>query len=235
MEIMISIIIPAYCEESTIGKTLHYLRGCRDIDQAAEIIVCDGGSSDNTVEESKAFTSHVIISPQKGRAVQMNFGAHHAKGSILYFLHADSLPPPDFISCIIKSIEQGYDCGCFRLSFDHPHHFLKVMAWFTRFHSGLIRFGDQSLFVKKELFDRAGGFDEKCIIMEDQEMVRRLKKQSKFKIIPSDVTTSARKFMENGPYRLMAIFFYIYFLYYLGFSQRVLLKQYRKWIIHGKT
>ncbi|TAN12226.1 MAG: glycosyltransferase [Chitinophagaceae bacterium] len=232
---MISIIIPAYNEAGVIGKTLHYLAGCNDINQVSEIIVCDGGSNDNTVEEAKAAGARTIISPKKGRAAQMNYGAAGAKEPVLYFLHADSMPPCNFVSLIIKSVESKYDCGCFRLRFDHPQCFLKVVAWFTRFHSALIRFGDQSLFVRKGLFDRIGGFNEKCIIMEDQEIVRRLKKLGKFKVIPSYLTTSARKFIENGHYRLMGIFFYIYLLYYLGFSQSVLLKQYRKLITHGKV
>src|SRR5690242_17441602 len=143
---MISIIIPTYNEEGQIGKTLRHLFSCPGMEWVTEIIVADGGSVDNTLREAATAGAQGVISPGKGRAMQMNYGAAEATGSILYFLHADSLPPADFIGCILRSIEKGNDGGCFRLRFDCGHRFLRAVAWFTRFNSGLIRFGDQSLF-----------------------------------------------------------------------------------------
>lgn len=231
---MISIIIPTYNEEGQIGKTLHHLFSCPDMERVTEIIVADGGSVDNTRHEAAVAGAQVITSHRKGRAMQMNYGAAEATGSVLYFLHADSLPPADFIGRILRSIEKGNNSGCFRLRFDCGHWLLRTVAWFTRFNSGLIRFGDQSLFIKKDLFHRIGGFDETYQVMEDHEIIRRIKRVGKFGVIPSYITTSARKFIENGPYRLMGIFFYIYILYYIGVSQPVLLNQYRKRITNGK-
>lgn len=231
---MISIVIPVYNEEGYIGKTVHYLWRCNPDALIKEIIVSDGGSTDQTVKEAKKAGATVISSPVKGRAAQMNYGASFARGSVLYFLHADSFPPPDFAFRIISRIQNGYASGCFRLSFDDPHWFLKLIAWFTRFDTGFIRFGDQSLFIQREFFYRIGQFDENCWVMEDHKIIRRIKHQGKFAVIPACISTSARKFQENGRFRLMGIFFYIYFLYYAGAPQSKLLSKYRKLITNGK-
>lgn len=232
---MISIIIPAYNEEGYIGKLVSYLMHGNNTSTQQEIIVVDGGSIDQTVAEAKDAGAQVVVSPVKGRAAQMNYGASAACGSVLYFLHADSFPSEDFSKYISEAIHHGIDSGCLRLRFDDRHWFLRTAAWFVRFKYSPIRFGDQSLFIKKGLFDQLGGFDERCILMEDQDMVSRIKQKGKFKVIPAYVTTSSRKFRENGPYRLMAIFLYLYILYCLGASQNTMVKVYRKRILNGKT
>jgi hypothetical protein len=116
------------------------------------------------------------------------------------------------------------------LSFDHDHWFLKANCWFTRFNIDDIRFGDQSLFVTKEKFRKAGSFCEKHIVLEDQHLIKRLKKNDHFKVIKKPVITSARKYLENGIYKTQGIFFIIYFMYRLGFSQQRLVAFYRKLI-----
>ncbi len=120
------------------------------------------------------------------------------------------------------------------LSFDYQHWFLKFNCWFTRFDVDAFRFGDQSLFVTKEVFIRTGGFKEDLIVMEDQEIIQRLKKVGEFKIIRKKVITSARKYLENGIYKMQSIFFLIYFMYKLGFSQLTLLKTYKRLIKQNK-
>ncbi len=153
-----------------------------------------------------------------------------AKGEILYFLHADSAPPSDFITQILNACSKGFSSGCFRLAFNYYHWFLKANAWFTRFNLNAVRFGDQSLFVTKEVFEKAGGFREDLVMMEDQEIIHRIKKHGRFKVMDDVVITSARKYLDNGIYRMQAIFYWIWLLYYLGFSQKYLLKLHRKLI-----
>jgi len=231
---MISIIIPTYNESDHIRKTIEALFKNAEAAQISEIIVVDGGSTDLTIPEATAAGGRIIQSARKGRAVQMNYAAKQANSSILYFLHADTIPPPGFADDIRQAVQAGFASGCFTLSFDYHHWFLKANCWFTRFNSNYFRFGDQSLFVTKEAFLRIGGFQEKHTIMEDQEIIRRLRNQVKFKIIKKPVITSARKYLSNGIYKTQGIFFLIYAMYYLGFSQNKLVKTYRNLIRQEK-
>ncbi|MEO6843612.1 MAG: TIGR04283 family arsenosugar biosynthesis glycosyltransferase [Ginsengibacter sp.] len=221
---MISIIIPTYNEEENVAETIAEIRK-RDIDKLiSEIIISDGQSVDATVSIASNAGATVVVSEQKGRAAQMNYGASIAKGEILYFLHADSVPPENFTLYILNAVEKNYQAGSFRLAFDYQHWFLKVNCWFTRFDVNAVRFGDQSLFVTKNVFENCGGFDEKLLMMEDQEIIHRIKKYGKFIVMNDAVTTSARKYLDNGIYRMQFIFFRIWLLYYFGYSQEYLLK-----------
>lgn len=233
---MISIIIPAYNEEGHIGPTVTSLLG---IPQSAtlitEIIVVDGGSTDATIVEAAASGAKVVVSSRKGRAAQMNTGAAVATTDILYFLHADSIPPRHFVTDIMNAVQAGYVSGCYRLQFDHRHWFLQANAWFTRFDVNAVRFGDQSLFVTKAVFEKAGGFDENLIVMEDQEISRRIRRFGRFKIMNGAVVTSARKYLDNGVYKMQAVFFLIWTMYKLGYSQQTLVATYRRLIRQNKV
>jgi len=226
---MISIIIPTLNEADHIADTVKAIRERWTADHVAEIIVADGGSTDNTADIARG-AGAVVLHTEKGRARQMNAGAANAQGSVLYFLHADSIPPTNFTSDIISLIDGGYSSGCFRLAFDFDHWFLKANCWFTRFDINAVRFGDQSLIVTKDAFKKSGTFREDLLMMEDQEIIYRIKKQGKFKVLKGAVVTSARKYHDNGIYRMQRIFFQIWFLYYLGYSQEKLLLLHRRLI-----
>jgi rSAM/selenodomain-associated transferase 2 len=232
---MISIIIPAYQEEENIGQTVAYLRQAAAANQITEIIVVDGGSQDATLQKAVEGGAKAFVSPQKGRAAQMNTGAAFAEGEILYFLHADSVPPSSFANDILQALKQGYVAGCYRLKFDHNHWFLRANAWFTRFNVNAIRFGDQSLFVKREVFDRTGGFKEHLVVMEDQEIIGRIRRHGRFKVLNGYCTTSARKYLDNGVYRMQMLFFIIWLKYYMGYSQQHLVATYRRLIKQHKV
>ena len=224
---MISVIIPVYNEERSIGKLIRFLKNGGHSGEL-EIIISDGGSTDGTIREAREHGALVLQSPKKGRASQMNYGAEKARGEILYFLHADTFPPKNFVSLIRQHIDEKNGAGCFRLAFDHRHYLLSAYSWFTRFDIDLVRFGDQSLFVTDELFSLVGGFDEKLIVMEDQDMVRKLKKHSGFIVSNQHVITSARKYREVGILKLQLIFTAILGMYYLGVSQDKLVQFYRR-------
>lgn len=229
-----SIIIPTYNEAEAIASLLGYLRQAPADEPAPELLVVDGGSTDATVHLARQAGATVLVSPRKGRAAQLNYGARQARGELLYFLHADSYPPPGFLAEVRRAVGQGYGAGCYRLAFDHPHWLLRFSAWCTRLPLTAVRFGDQSLFVRRDLFDRLGGYREDLLVMEDQELVARLRAQAPFRLLPRAVTTSARKYLANGVFRLQSIFTLIVALYHLGVSQRRLVQLYRWLIRQGK-
>ncbi|OGX86734.1 hypothetical protein BEN48_12380 [Hymenobacter glacialis] len=230
----VSIIIPVYNEATGIESLLAYLRRATANCPGLEIIVADGGSTDNSPALAQRAGATVVRSPRKGRAAQLNYGARHAGGDILYFLHADSYPPPGFVADLRRAQQQGYGSGCYRLAFDHGHWFLRFSAWCTRLPLLLVRFGDQSLFMRREIFEQIGGFREDLLVMEDQEIVRRLQAHGPFQVLPGAVTTSARKYLDNGVFRLQAAFTLIAGLYWLGMSQPRLVGLYRRLIRQDK-
>jgi len=224
---LISIIIPTLNEERQIGKLIAYLQRDPSFPLVKEIIVVDGHSEDHTREVAIKTGATVLNSEHRGRALQMNLGARRASGQILYFLHADTFPPTGYAQKIWQATRDLYISGCFRLRFDWSHWFLNTNSWFTRFNSNLFRFGDQSLFVRKEAFMQVNGYNNKLKIFEDQEIVKQLSRLGRFAVLSDHVTTSARKYRKNGPIRLQLVYFWIYFLYVLGFSQRTLMKTYQ--------
>ena len=227
----LSIIIPTYNEAATIAALLVNLhQSTRAGEPVPEIIVVDGGSTDATRQLARQAGATVLHAPRKGRAAQMNHGARHAHGTLLYFLHADSWPPPGFGHDLRRAVAQGYGGGCFRLAFDSSHWLLRFSAWCTRLPLTAVRFGDQSLFVRRELFERIGGFREELLVMEDQEIIHRLRAQAPFFVVPKAVLTSARKYRANGVVRLQSIFTGIALLYWLGVPQRHLVRIYQRFI-----
>ena len=222
----ISIIIPVFNEESTIAETAGKLKS----PFIHEIIVVDGGSSDRTVEKAESAGCTVIRSAKKGRAAQMNTGAEYASAPILYFLHSDTKPPKNFAEAIVEAAQFGADYGCFALQFDDTHPVLTFFSLFTRLKTKWVRFGDQSLFVKKEIFEQISGFDESLILMEDQEIFHRLEAVGKFRLLDGTVITSARKYRKRGVLKLQLYFTLIYLGYYLGVSHKRLLNFYTKHI-----
>jgi len=226
----ISIVIPTWNEAKHLPALLSTLKSLSGKEFIKEIIVCDGSSTDDTVSVAEAFGVTVIGSSKRQRAHQMNLGAKQATGDFLYFLHADSIPPTQTIPSISEKVRIGYASGCFRMAFDINHWFLNANAWFTRFPQTVFRFGDQSLFVNRHLFISIGGYDESLFLMEDQEILYRIKQKGRFVVMPQTIITSARKYAKNGIYRLQFIFYTIYLLYHLGLSQESLKKIYTKWI-----
>ncbi len=222
-------VIPTWNEASGIGALVSFLHE-QAKPGALEVIVADGGSTDNTHDEAQAAGAHVLRCARKGRAAQMNEGAGIAAGDILYFLHADTYPPAGFVEQLEGAVRRGIGSGCYRLAFDEPHWFLRANAWFTRFDVDALRFGDQSLFVRRDTFWQVGGFQENCLLLEDQEIIGRLKRVAPFAVLPDCVKTSARKYRQYGIYKLQGYYFLIYSLYRLGLAQERLMGLYQ-WLL----
>ena len=194
-----------------------------------EIFVVDSGSEDDTIVMAKQAGAMVLQSPVRSRAAQMNVGARQATGSVLYFVHADVKLLPSFVDDIQAAVNQGFDSGCFRYIFDSRKLLLKLNAYFTRFDRMLMmRGGDQTLFIKQEVFKALHGFDEYYSIMEDYDFIIRLRKNNSFKVIQKDVIVSARKYETNSWLRVQfanLVIFTMFRLKRLPESMRMMYKK----------
>ena len=226
----ISIIIPVLNEAENIPKLIQHLSLQSTTNIIEEIIIVDGGSRDNTIEIAKSLTTKVINS-RKGRAIQMNLGAKHARGSILYFLHADSFPPSGFDRLIFQEIKNGNQAGCFKMKFDSNHWWLHLAGWFTKFNWKACRGGDQSLFITRELFEELQGYDENFTIYEDIDLINKLYAKNEFTVIQQPIITSARRYRKKGIVKLQTHFWMIYLKKFFGASANDLNNYYNKYIL----
>lgn len=224
---MISVIIPVYNEANSIGSLLQYLfkHGGGLVE---EIIVCDASSTDGTKEAAADAGATVVVSPQKGRGTQLNYGASKAKGSIYYFVHADVFPPHSFATDIQKAVMEGFAMGRYRTRFNSNKWFLKINAWFTRFDWFICYGGDQTLFVTKELFQATGGFRNDMRIMEDYEFVVRARKQSRYRIFSKSALISARKYEKNSWWAVQIANRKVVAMYKKGASQEEMQATYKR-------
>lgn len=224
---MISIIIPVYNEEENIERLVTYLLTCTK-EKEVEILVIDAGSSDGTVAAAKDGGANALLSPQKGRAAQMNYGASLAKGDVLYFVHADTFPPKSFVGDIQQAIKDGYDLGRYKTKFLSKKPILRVNEWLTRFDLFICMGGDQTLFVKKALFELLGGFKQDMQIMEEYEFCKRAREKGKYIIMKDAALISARKYEKNTWLQVQLANYKVVSMYKRGASQQSMVAQYKK-------
>ena len=230
----ISIIIPTYNEADNIAPLIQYLI-TNSANSVVDIIVCDGGSNDKTVEVAELAGAKTVVSPKKGRAAQMNYGASIAKGGIYYFIHADCFPPLTFVKDIKQAVESCFHLGRYKTEFNSNRNILKINEWFTRFDLFICMGGDQTLFVEKKHFIKCNGFDEKMKIMEDYEFCERARKTGKYKILNGKVLVSDRKYYNNNWLRVQLANMKIIRMYKKGVQQEELLKKYRNVLSYRKN
>lgn len=220
----VSIIIPVLNEVETLSPTLHDLQNYRR--QGHEIIVVDGGSSDDTVVCASGLADETLKS-KRGRAYQMNAGAEHAKGEVLIFLHADTILPTESCSLISDVIAEGNDWGRFDVRLSGKSWLFRIietmMNWRSRITS--IATGDQAIFVRKSLFTRVGAYPE-LGLMEDVVLSRKLRNISKPVCLKDFVITSSRKWENNGIVRTVFLMWRLRLMFYFGVTSDNLEKQY---------
>lgn len=221
----LSIIIPTHNEAKNLPGLVKRLRLATHV---AQIIVVDAQSSDRTIDVARGLELEVYTTDCLSRAHQMNVGAGHAKYDVLYFVHADTLPPAEYHEDIHKAIKEGFEMGCYRFRFSGSRFLLNINAYFTRFRFLWCRGGDQSLFVTQKMFNELNGFSEDFVIMEEYEFLKRAMKSYRLKIIPKDVLVSARKYEENSYLRVQLANLIVFNMFRLGCEPVRIRNTYRK-------
>jgi rSAM/selenodomain-associated transferase 2 len=212
---LISIIIPALNEENALPATLEAV--CRQ-DAAVEVIVVDGGSSDRTVEIASEQRVTVVRSGP-GRGLQLAEGARVARGSVLWFLHADTCPPADAVSAIHRALEcASVAGGNFRLVFDGESPSARTLTWiYPRLRYLGLSYGDSGLFVRREVYQRMGGF-RPYPLFEDLDFVGRLRQQGRFIHVDTPLVTSSRRFEGRSFAATFARWTMLQVLFWVGVS-----------------
>ncbi len=222
----ISIIIPTLNEVGNIKEAIAITQPSTNV----EVIVVDGGSQDDTVAIAQSLGVKVILS-SPGRAAQMNAGAVAASGDILLFLHADTRLPIGFDDMIRIALQQsGTVAGAFKLRIDASLLSLRWVEWGVnaRSHFWQMPYGDQAFFLTREVFQQIGGFPE-LPIMEDFELMRRLKSIGRIVIIPTPVITSARRWLQKGVFKTTLLNQIVIIAYLLGVSPERIRRWYQRW------
>ena len=211
----ISVIIPVLNEEKTIAATLHALVPL----QPHEIVVVDGGSDDRTGEISRQLGAKVLTA-ERGRARQMNYGARHATGEVLLFLHADTRLPVSALRDITSALgDARCGGGRFDVELEGGHWMLKIVGALINYRSRATKVGtgDQAIFVRREVFTRMGGYPD-IPLMEDIALCRALKRLGRVACLRSRVVTSARRWESDGIWRTIFRMWTLKFLYLAGVS-----------------
>lgn len=221
--IRLSIVIPTLNEENSLSQTLSAVAR---IAEPVEVIVVDGGSHDETARVVSAYGLRFIKS-ERGRGAQMHTGACVAQGTVLWFLHADTIPPPDAVTHIVESLQDpSVVGGNFDVGFDSQRSSARCLTWFYRqLRTVGLCYGDSAIFVRREAYERSGGF-KSAPIFEDLDLLRRLKGMGRFVHPSATVITSARRF-ENG--RFLGTFIrwlVLQLLYWLGVNPSRLARLY---------
>lgn len=221
----ISVIIPVLNEATTIGGLLRALTPARV--RGVEVIVADGGSTDNTGFTARDLCSHVVDSP-RGRGAQMNVGAALAGGGVFLFLHADSRLPENFESLIIDGLAKSRRAwGRFNVRIAGRHPLLPVVALLMNLRSRLtgIATGDQAIFMTRDAFAVVGGFPD-VALMEDVIMSRRLNRLTRPLCLSARVTTSGRHWDQRGFFRTVMLMWRLRLSLFLGVSPNSLARAY---------
>lgn len=222
----LSIIIPAFNEENSIVDTLERLQSLRE--EGHEVILVDGGSSDQTLKLAKPLVDHALQS-KLGRALQMNNGAVMATNDILLFLHADTRLPRDATQQIERALNRMMNVwGCFDVNLSGSRFMFRVIERMINLRSRLTRVatGDQAIFVRRGVFELFGGYAE-IPLMEDVELSKTLRTISKPCCIKSPVVTSSRRWEEYGTFKTVLLMWRLRLLYFFGRSPELLAKLYR--------
>jgi rSAM/selenodomain-associated transferase 2 len=212
----ISIIIPVRNDAEALGRTLDALADLQGR-PSAEVIVGASGDTEGTTRAA-AGRARLVWPDVSTRAALMNAGAATSRGEVLFFLHADSVPPPDALGLIERALaDAGVVGGAFEHLFAEPVPVLYALTLLNRVRYRLTRnyYGDQGVFVRAEVFRRMGGY-KPLGVLEDLDFAQRLKREGRLALIKVPLRTSGRRFLARGPLRTCAAITWLLALHTLG-------------------
>ena len=222
---MISVIIPTLNEEEHVARCIEALQAeaC-----SCEIIVSDCGSADRTREIASGYRSVKVIESEKGRGRQMNRGAEGAREEILLFLHADTVLEQGWAGEIMHSLKDASVVGgAFTFCIDAPSLKYRLVEAWVRMRCSVLKlpYGDQAIFIRRDIFKTLGGFRE-IPLMEDVDIISRMKKRGQLTLLKKKAVTSGRRWVKKGVIRTAAINQITMLLYLLGASPERLARFY---------
>lgn len=222
----VSVIVPVINEQEQLATTLSHV----PLAPGDELIVVDGGSTDQSLDIARQFTPHVLNSPP-GRARQMNLGAAHATGDVLLFLHADTILPPSGLDAVRRAMQAPQTAGgAFRLAITPATPALRLIAWVANLRSRFAQlpYGDQALFVRRSLFETLGGYADEPFL-EDVKLVRALRRHGRLALVPQPVQTSGRRWLDEGVVYTTVRNNVIVGLFFCGVAPATLKRWYTNW------
>jgi len=209
---LISVIIPVLNEEKVLKYNSSHIK---DLAAEAEIIFVDGGSDDRTIEIAQKLGK--IVKCSSGRAGQMNAGVEEARGDIFLFLHADSFITPNVLTNIKNKISQGYIGGGLAQQLDNKKIIYRLIEGFGNVRAQVTKvfYGDQGIFVKKDVFERLGGFPE-VPVMEDILFTKKLRRAGKLVVLKDKIYVSSRRWETQGIIKTALLYSYLNMLFHFG-------------------
>ena len=207
-----SIIIPVLNEAAFLDQSLARLFALDGVANGCEVIICDGGSEDESLEIAGRYPCRIVHS-SAGRAVQMNTASRSARGQYLLFLHADSTLPASFFELFDTRSEWGF----FRLRLTGHSVVYRVIEWAINLRTRLSRVagGDQCLYFDRHFFQSLGGYPE-IPLMEDIAISKKARRNTKPAIIDAAVTSSARRWQDNGVATTVFLMWTLRLAFWLG-------------------
>lgn len=218
----VSVVIPTLDEAHSLGATLQALTRF-DHGGRVELIVVDGESADATREIAREHGAQIILAT-RGRGAQMHAGATAARGDVLWFLHADTIPPPDAARQILDALRRdpSFVGGNFAISFDGTRAAARFLTWlYPQLRKLGLCYGDSAIFVRATVYREVGGF-RPFPIFEDLDLVRRLKRRGALVHLAARVVTSSRRFEGRSFAFTFARWSFLQMLYWLGVNPHTL-------------
>ncbi len=219
---MITVILPVYNEEKILSRRSEFFD---ELHQQFELIFVDGKSTDESVRVATGYGK--VIESERGRAKQMNCGAKHATGDVLLFLHADTLISADALNNVKKAVRAGFIGGCFTQRIEKEGKMFRAIEFFGNMRAKITKvfYGDQGIFVKKDIFNDTGAFPE-VAVMEDVIFSKKLRKKGKTKVLEDKITVSARRWDKRGAIRTVLLYSFLNILFSLKVPPNKIKKYY---------